>query len=689
MLFKIEDSEGIIKNCYEILRKGNYILNDIKSNKYNILYSIAGKYGYNLTKGRKTTIIKYFRIIFHIISNNRLLPKSSLAKKFDVSRKVIRRIFDVLESFNLNFDEKFSIATTFTADDLDSIMLYCYDLFCQRYVSIQHFEKDKDLIKNIITNDFKYNYNETRKELVINCFRFIYYLLSDDSNVIYKKDLIEKSGLSEPIIYRFLQHLEEKCCLDLRNRFYVPMQHKVNQFLDSKLEDINKLRYIPSLNQVIRDLGYDEVNSDHIAAWFKSRFSEGDISYEYLTDLKMDAGVIKSVPVYAFLDEKLIDIKNATFIPTVENIIQEREDLDFDILPSLVNSWLRQNNLPLISELQEKTGKTSYRKQLIKLLDIYKQQIINYEFLPTPENIIYLDEKFENFQWLSLYISRWLKRNKIAPNLTEYLYHNDIMSDTRRLREFFDSKLMQIKEGNYFPTIKNLRRDRDIIELDVDDLSVLNTVRADWFRNNLGMSMSQLIEELDPYYEDLGYDVQQYGYPAQFKHDKLRIFNAKFQIVTVANRNELISFNISKNFKTLKSLFRYLIKHNEWKFVDMLTGEIFNLKDLNKGGIILHHIDFEKENLDPDNLVYLFRDTHGFINAADRYNEVILDFISEILIKNIQSIKNCSIPESWKVGWRKLAINQGIDLPSTSYIKSKQRSRIIGDSSYYRKLGNF
>lgn len=219
-----------------------------------------------------------------------------------------------------------------------------------------------------------------------------------------------------------------------------------------------------------------------------------------------------------------------------------------------------------------------------------------------------ITDEFTDFQWLSIYISRWLDKNNIAPNLTEYLYNNGIMSDTRRLEDYLDSKLSEIRKGRYFPTIKNLRKEKDIIGLDIDKLTILNKVRARWFKDRLEVSMNHLIKDLDPSYEDLGYDVQCHGYPAQFKNRKLRIFNAESQIFTLLNKEKLIIFNVSKEFKTLKSLFRYLTNHKQWKFVDMLTGEVFNLQDFNNGDIILHHIDFEKYNLDPNNLVYLFTD---------------------------------------------------------------------------------
>jgi len=688
-IFTVEDSIEMIKECYKILDSGKYNLKDIESNKDNTLSDLIKQYGYSFTESRNGTIMKYFQVISHIISHDRLLPKRHLAKKFGLSRKVLRRITTVLESCGLFLDDKFSISTTFLANDLDSIMEVCYNLFCNGLKSISRFESNENLIKEIVTDTFKYKYNETRRELVIKCYKFVYFLLNKDRNTLYKKDLIERSGLSEPIVYRFLEYLEKNLKIDFSNRFYVPLQHKLNKFLDSKLNDIKNLRYIPTLDRVIEDSGYKGITSDQIGVWFKARFTEGKLSYEYLTDLKNDAGLIKSVPVYEFLDEKLDEIRSHNFIPTVENIKQERPDLNFDILSSLVNSWLHQNNLPLISELQQKAGLASYKKKLRDLLSSLKHQIENYTFIPTPENIMNLTDEFNDFQWLSVYISRWLNKNNIASNLTEYLYNNGIMSDTRRLEDFFDSRLPDIRDGEYFPTIKNLRKDKDIIGLDIDKITILNTVRAHWFNDRLGVSMTLLIEDLDPSYEDLGYEAQWHGYPAQFKNRKLRIFNAEFQIFTLLNEDKLVIFNISKEFKTLKSLFKYLTNHRQWKFVDILTGEVFSLEDFNNGDIILHHIDFEKDNLDPDNLVYLFRDTHGFINAADRYNKTLLKFFSDILTENIQTIKQGIIPDSWKVGLRTLAIQQGVNIPSNRYIKSVKRDTIVKKSPTYIKLDNF
>lgn len=518
---------------------------------------------------------------------------------------------------------------------------------------------------------------ENLKRDLPNCIEFGRHLIDYVSKWMSSIDDLPFSNITEMLIY-----FEIKDPINL--------QEKLNRFLDSMLNEIKNLSYIPTLNRVIQDSKLQNLTSDHITSWFRSRYKDNKVIHESLTELKIAANIIESIPVYEFLEKKKPQIEKFKFIPTTENIIQERPDFkDFKNLSALVYTWLEKNNLPTISRLKELTNQESYRRKLNNLLNPLKQDIEKFVFSPTVENITDITDEFDGFDDLPTYISRWLNENNIAINLTEYLHNLGIMSDSRCLKDFLDSKLPEIVSGDYYPTIKNLRKDQAHICTDINSMSNLNAVRAEWFNKKLGKSMTQLIDEFDPTYDQLGYDLQKYGYPSQFKSQKLRVMNAEIQVIILINQTELIRFNPPKKFNSLESLLKHLRKNKQWKFVDILTGEIFTLQDLYNGDIILHHINFRKGDLRPDNLVYVFRDTHGFINASERYYEALLNFLSNLLRENITSIKENTIPRSWKVDWRIIAIEKGIRLPPNRYIKTQERATIINHFKMYKKLDYF
>ncbi len=467
-------------------------------------------------------------------------------------------------------------------------------------------------------------------------------------------------------------------------------QEKLNRFLDSMLNEINNLNYIPTLNRVIQDLKLKKLTSDQITNWFRSRYKDNKVFYENLTELKTEANSIESIPVYEFLDEKKPQIEKLKFIPTVENIIQDRPEFrEVKNLSQLIYTWLEKNNLPSITRAKELTNQESYRRKLRNLLSDLKKDIEKFDFPPTVENIKRITNEFDNFDDLPIYITRWLKENNIAVNLTEYLHNFGIMSDARGLKDFLDIKLPDIASGTYFPTIKNLRKDQVQICTDINSMSNLSVVRDEWLRKNIGKSLTQLIDESNPTYDQLGYNLQKYGYPAQFKSQKLRVMNAEFQVAILKNQTELVKFNSTKKINSLESLLKYLRKNKQWKFVDMLTGEIFTIQDLYDGNIVLHHINFIKGDLNPDNLVFIFRDTHGFINTSERNYDALFNFLSNILSENIASIKENRIPRSWEVNWRTISTERGISLPPNKYIKIQLRDTIINHFKKFKKLDYF
>ena len=52
-------------------------------------------------------------------------------------------------------------------------------------------------------------------------------------------------------------------------------------------------------------------------------------------------------------------------------------------------------------------------------------------------------------------------------------------------------------------------------------------------------------------------------------------------------------------------------------------------------------------------------------------------------------MKNGEIPLSWKIGWRRIAINRGIKLPSKKYKITKLNKTLIKLSSYTKDLSKW
>ncbi|MFX1260233.1 MAG: hypothetical protein ACFFAN_20475, partial [Promethearchaeota archaeon] len=305
-------------------------------------------------------------------------------------------------------------------------------------------------------------------------------------------------------------------------------------FLDSKINEIKNLKYIPTYKRVLQDSGLDRFDPHYIIFWFKSRYEKKQIRFESLTKLKLEAGSIKNAIVVDFLNKMREKIEKLEFFPTIENLLQERPDfveiegLTNEELSKITYDWLKQNSTSL-SKLKDQAKQGLYYNQLKKILDPRRSDIKNYAFIPIPENINFISNELGNLRYLADYISRWLCDNRIANNLTEYLYNIGIMSDGRYLKDFLDSKYLEIIKGKYFPTIKNLRKKQDQIGIDIDSFTNLNKIRYEWFIERIGKSMTQLIEEFEPTYQQLGVELTSHGYPPKFKSQKFRISNAIFQ----------------------------------------------------------------------------------------------------------------------------------------------------------------
>lgn len=469
----------------------------------------------------------------------------------------------------------------------------------------------------------------------------------------------------------------------------ISLLEQVYRFLDSRLNEINKLEYIPTYKRVIYDSGIKKFDPHYIIFWFKSRYRNKKCNLSSLTELKLRAGLIKNAEIKDFLDSKKPEIKNLEFLPTKSNIVQVRPDFkDNSRLNKVICEWLQQNKLPSITKLKELANQEPFMRKVFNILDSRKKDIKDKNFLPTVENILNINNEFDDKVLLREYINRWLKKNNIANNLKAYLYNIGIKSSARALIDFFNFKYPAIICGKYFPTIQNLRKDQAQIGIDINNYSNLDKIRWNWFNEKVGTSMSQLIEDFNPTYDQLGVKLYN-GYPPKFKSQKFRVFNAIFQTVMIRSQNELQKFKPTKVFSSFKSFFNYINKNEHWKFVDVLTGEIFTLQNYLYHEIDLHHINFIRTDLGPDNLVFLFEDNHHQITSAKKYYEKLYEFLTKLLQENLEYLEQNKIPRSWKVGWRKLASQEGINLPVKRYQKNTIRPTILRHFQSQKKLDSF
>ena len=100
----------------------------------------------------------------------------------------------------------------------------------------------------------------------------------------------------------------------------------------------------------------------------------------------------------------------------------------------------------------------------------------------------------------------------------------------------------------------------------------------------------------------------------------------------------------------------------------MITGEILEMDDRTA----FHHIDGDKLNDEFFNLIFSLQANHAIITAAQHNWKELSEFLEDIMISNLYSILEGQIPESWKVGWREMAVEKEFKLPKSQYIRKKE-----------------
>ena len=241
-----------------------------------------------------------------------------------------------------------------------------------------------------------------------------------------------------------------------------------------------------------------------------------------------------------------------------------------------------------------------------------KTDIVKGKFIPTRPNILSIKKELANLETnrFNNVVNYWLGLNTIFGNITElkeFYFGKDI---GKRLKEYLDSRREDILSGNFIPTKYNLRK------IDDDFANYLKSYRSvsQWLNNNTNgkiISISDLIKNFLSRlsYRDLGFVSE---YTLQFNDEEFRVKKAWFQVVKKSNDSSLIQINQKNSPKSWTNFFKFLKENNDWKFIDLLTGEIFKLNDWNA----FHHIDGRKSNDDFFNLCFLLPANHAIITAA-------------------------------------------------------------------------
>ncbi len=340
--------------------------------------------------------------------------------------------------------------------------------------------------------------------------------------------------------------------------------------------------------------------------------------------------------------------------------------------------------LEMISKLFNIVLPTAYShghelgEKLRLLLDSKKNDILAGNFMPDTKNIILINSELKNFKKLTKVVSDWLAENTQYASLKNYKKE---FAPTYILREFLKSKVCEILNGKYYPTIINLRKvDSDFDNKITDPHTIVNTWLSNASKGKFN-NMTELIEFHVPNPNLLGYPEKKLkhdSYTLKFESTRYRLIKAIFQTVLIVDEENLIQLK-SNDIRSWKSFFKFLDIHSKYNFYDLLTGEIITSLDYSAAIINFHHIDRDKQNDNDNNLCFLLKKNHSMITGAEKYNLELKDFFIKILKSNLISIEKGIIPSSWKFSWREIAITSGLQLPEKYYKDSKKE---IVDNSY-------
>ena len=506
-----------------------------------------------------------------------------------------------------------------------------------------------------------------------------------------KKEIIESYKINYSILERLIKFLEEnynyKCSEKLLDAYGTSSSERneikkqkeiLNNFLNSKKNLINQKQFIPSneniLSKVPRLRNYPSLSQDRL------RWICENTSYKNFTELKeASMGRPMHKKVKNILNSMKSQIMSGKFIPSTDKMRELNPEFnDYDVLHHIIRNWLK-NNTPYedIGQLKKKfLPEYDFPKLVRKFLESKKKEILKGDFILSKKNILILRPDLAEYSNLMTIVIRWIKDNTKYENITDLCIDLKGLPVRDQIRNFLDSKKDEILTGKMIPTSKNLRK----FNRSFGNYTNSHIVVTEWLEQNSSFNdLSSLIEHFKPQKSDLG-NTGRHGYTPNFDDIDFRLKNAFPQIVRVLNQNSIEVCQPVSSIKSWKSFFAFLERNSDWKFVDILTGEIITRADYNNGYIAFHHIDRDKSNDNPNNLVFLLNTTHGILTMTQRFDDELKNFLQNTLVNNVLLLKKGIVPESWRKGWRRVALEAGIKIDPTKYKKPRINESICQES---------
>ena len=186
--------------------------------------------------------------------------------------------------------------------------------------------------------------------------------------------------------------------------------------------------------------------------------------------------------LYDFLDFKKHEILKGEFIPTKQNIINERNEFkDYKQLNIQVLRWIQKNtSFKTLTELKENFQGKSLTTELYEFLDSKKNDILNGDYFPTKENIISERNIFKNFEEINNRIAKWLKKNTPFSGVRRLKEYFKGKAPATILKEFLESKKNDILSGKFIPERNNI-----VVEIpELEEYEDLHVIVYGWIRDN-------------------------------------------------------------------------------------------------------------------------------------------------------------------------------------------------------------
>ncbi len=288
-----------------------------------------------------------------------------------------------------------------------------------------------------------------------------------------------------------------------------------------------------------------------------------------------------------------------------------------------------------------------------------------------------------------------IRRYKILGSWEKVANEFKLSYDTTRRRVF-----EYLGDRKYHKLIKKYSNQGKPPDRRVDiPINILKEIIADYGRHQ---SWERIADEYDEYSADIirtriieiigenGYkklikkEVQGNLYTNLFFNEEYRVHNAWLQVFKRIGKNKLIQINQEIVPHNWNDFFEFLRENLQWKFVDILTGEIIGRKDF----IDFHHNDRNKKKDSMLNLWFILHQNHGIITTAQRSWKVLSDFFQNLILENYVEILEGNIPESWIYNWKVLALDKGINIPIDQYDRNGTMNKKFAEY-WQRSLTDF